>query len=166
LTAVSGGGNVYSSNAYNGGINAIMGVTEKNANGINIYQQTYANIMLPRGAVLSISGVTINLYCDEASGEPLDQREQVGVVEIELSNGYFTAGDDFKSGTYDIIAVAGGGNVSSSNIYDGGINAVIGVEELNANGIDIYEQIYRNIHLPNGTILDVDGVTIRLVPSN
>ena len=35
-------------------------------------------------------------------------------------------GIDFPAGKYDIVAVSGGGNVSSSNAFDGGINAVMG----------------------------------------
>lgn len=46
-----------------------------------------------------------------------------------LSNGNYTAGVDFDGGTYDLIAVNGGGNVSSSNLYKGGINAIMGVAD-------------------------------------
>ena len=60
---------------------------------------------------------------------------------------------------YDIVAISGGGNVSSSNMYNGGLNAVMGTEN---NGF--YEKEYKNIKLPTGTSLKVSGVKIQLIP--
>ena len=71
---------------------------------------------------------------------------------------------DFPAGKYDIVAVSGGGNVSSSNAFSGGINAVMGTEEQNEVA-DMYEQEYKNIDLPEGTTLTIDGVQVQLVPS-
>ena len=62
------------------------------------------------------------------------------------------------------MAVSGGGNVSSSNAFDGGINAVMGTEDKNEL-MDMYEQEYSNIDLPDGTTLTISGVQIQLVPS-
>ena len=81
--------------------------------------------------------------------------------EQEFSSGNYTAGIDFPAGKYDIVAVSGGGNVSSS---DGGINAVMGTEDKNEL-MDMYEQEYKNIDLPDGTTLTISGVQIQLVPS-
>lgn len=78
---------------------------------------------------------------------------------VKLSNGNYVAGSDFDSGTYDIVAVSGNGNVSSSNMFSGGINAVMGTRNS-----DFYEKEYKNIKLPYGTELTVDGVTINLIP--
>jgi hypothetical protein len=67
--------------------------------------------------------------------------------KIQLSAGHYTAGIDFPAGIYDIKAIAGGGNVSSSNISSGGLNTLIGTKEENkAIGIDFYEQEYANIY--------------------
>ena len=74
------------------------------------------------------------------------------------------AGEDFPAGFYNIVAVSGGGNVSSSNLYDGGINAILGTEDQNEL-MDMYEQEYKNIDLPEGTTLTIDGVQVQLVPS-
>jgi len=84
--------------------------------------------------------------------------------EQEFSSGNYTAGIDFPAGKYDIVAVSGGGNVSSSNAFDGGINAVMGTEDKNEL-MDMYEQEYKNIDLPDGTTLTISGVQIQLVPS-
>ena len=78
--------------------------------------------------------------------------------EFTFSSGNFVAGKDFTGGTYDIVAVSGGGNVSSDNMYSGGINAIMGVS-----GDSMYEKEYKNIELPNGTTLNIDRVTIKLI---
>lgn len=163
IVAVSGGGNVSSSNAFDGGINAVMGTEDKNEL-MDMYEQEYSNIDLPEGVVLSISGVTVRLTCDDASGAPLTPRDQEITETVELGNGNFVAGEDFPAGVYNIVAVSGGGNVSSSNLYDGGINAIMGTEDQNEL-MDMYEPEYKNIDLPEGTTLTIDGVQVQLVPS-
>ena len=163
IVAVSGGGNVSSSNAFSGGINAVMGTEDQNEL-MDMYEQEYKNIDLPEGVVLSISGVTVRLTCDDASGAPLTPRNQEITETVDLGNGNFVAGEDFPAGVYNIVAVSGGGNVSSSNLYDGGINAILGTEDQNEL-MDMYEQEYKNIDLPDGTTLTIDGVQVQLVPS-
>lgn len=75
-------------------------------------------------------------------------------------NGNFTAGLDFEPGTYDIEALKGIGNVSSDNMFSGGINAIMGTKS--ADDYDIAEQKYSNIELPDGTVLTIRDVKIRL----
>jgi hypothetical protein len=164
IEAIMGGGNVVSSNAFSGGINAIMGTPDKNAAVRDMYQQKYSNVSLPDGIRLSISGVTVRITSDAASNVVLKPREQAISQVVTLSNGHFAAGTDFPAGVYDIEAVSGGGNVSSTNPYDGGINAIMGTPDKNAIA-DMYEQRYKNIDLRQGVVLSVDGVTIKLTPS-
>ena len=160
IVAVSGGGNVSSSNAFDGGINAVMGTEDKNEL-MDMYEQEYSNIDLPDG---TISGVTVRLTCDAASGAPLTPRNQVITETVDLGNGNFVAGEDFPAGVYNIVAVSGAGNVSSDNMFNGGLNAMMGTEEENQI-MDMYEQEYKNIDLPDGTTLTISGVQIQLVPS-
>lgn len=87
------------------------------------------------------------------------EKAELEAKTVKLSNGNYISGSDFDSGTYDIVVVSGNGNVSSSNMFDGGINAVMGTRN---NGF--YEKEYKNIKLPYGTELKVDGVTINLIP--
>ena len=148
---------------FSGGINAVMGTEEQNEVA-DMYEQEYKNIDLPEGVVLSISGVTVRLTCDDASGAPLTPRNQEITETVDLGNGNFVAGEDFPAGVYNIVAVSGGGNVSSSNLYDGGINAILGTEDQNEL-MDMYEQEYKNIDLPEGTTLTIDGVQVQLIPS-
>lgn len=156
LTAVKGGGNVSSDNMYNGGINAIMGVKDD-----DFYQKEYSNISLPYGTRLSIDGVTLNIHSDNASGAPLSKREQHNTEEVTLGNGNFIAGVNFPAGIYDIVAISGSGNVYTNNMYDGGLNAVMGVKNS-----DFYINEYKNVSLASGVTLTVDGVKIKLIPSN
>ena len=88
-----------------------------------------------------------------------EEQARIDAMTVELSNGNYIAGTDFDAGTYDLVAVKGGGNVSSSNMYSGGLNAIMGT----AND-GFYEKEYKNIKLPAGTELTISGVTIKLIP--
>ena len=163
IIAVSGSGNVSSDNQFSGGINAMMGIVS-DPTFADLYEQEYKNITLPEGTVLSISGfVQIQILCD-APESGVIPREQPNTETVDLSNGNFVAGEDFPAGVYDIVAISGGGNVSSDNMFSGGINAVMGIVS-DPTFADMYEQEYKNISLPEGTTISIDGVEIQLIPS-
>ncbi|MGL4569681.1 MAG: hypothetical protein ACRCVJ_01290 [Clostridium sp.] len=96
---------------------------------------------------------------EQAKKEKAEEQKKLDAKTKTLGNGNYVAGKDFEPGVYDIIAVSGGGNVSSSNMYDGGLNAIMGVEQG-----DMYEKEYKNIKLPDGVTLKISGVKIKLVP--
>lgn len=78
-----------------------------------------------------------------------------------LSSGVYVAGQDFKGGKYNIIAVSGSGNISSSNMYTGGVDG-----EISSDNNGTYKE-YRNINLPNGTKLTISGdVSVKLVENS
>lgn len=90
--------------------------------------------------------------------------EQKAAAELEsksvtLKNGNYVAGSDFDAGIYDIVAISGKGNVSSDNVYQGGINAIMGTVD-----DGFYNKEYKNVKLPQGTTLRVDRVEIKLIP--
>lgn len=158
LTAISGKGNVSSSNLYDGGINEMMGIDD----GTGLYEASFNNLDMAEDVVLSISGgVTIELSSDAAQTKNLKERTPKG-AECTLSSGNYTAGTDFEPGVYTITVVSGNGNVSSSNLYDGGLNAMMGTDT----SMGLYEQEYKNIDLPEGTTLEISGVEVKLTPSN
>lgn len=64
IEAVSGFGNVYSDNAFDGGINAIMGVKSEDSSGLA--EQKYSNIRLPDGTTLTLRDVKVRLRLVEA----------------------------------------------------------------------------------------------------
>ena len=112
-----------------------------------------------------IGGIIVGMFvttgligCGE--GTVKENKESVDARTIELSNGNYVAGTDFEAGTYIITAISGNGNVHSSNMFNGGLNAIMGT-----NNDGFYELEYKNIKLPAGTTLTIDGVTVRLTPS-
>lgn len=156
VTVVSGNsGNVSSSNLYNGGINAVMG---ESADDIHISE--FKNLKLPKGETLSVSGLTIKIESPEVDPSSVIGRADNTAEEITLSSGNFVAGTDFKAGVYNVELVEGLGNVSSNNMYDGGLNIVIGD---GSDGFSINS--FQNVDFKAGIELSVSGVTIKLTPS-
>lgn len=155
INAVKGNGNVTTTNMYSGGLNAIMGVKGEN------YEKEYKNIQIPDGVVLSVSSVTIKISSKgNVNVSSLKKRTNTATKEVTLSSGNYVAGKDFPSGIYNITAVKGSGNVSSDNIYEGGLNAIMGTQT-----DDMYEKDYRNVSLTSGVTLKISGVTVKLTPS-
>lgn len=163
IEVVSGGGNVSSSNMFSGGLNLVMGVEEKDAAlGTDLYEQSYKNAKLDKGVVLSVSGgVTIKISSEAASADPLTPREQDITDPVQLSSGNYVAGEDFPAGIYNITAISGNGNVSSSNMYNGGLNAIMGTDT----SMGLYEKSYKNVEFTSGVELTISGVDIELTPS-
>jgi len=120
---------------------------------------------LPVRAVASAFG--LDVAWDGATQTVILTTPKKEAQEIILSSGNYIAGTDFPAGTYDIVAISGGGNVQSSNMFNGGINAIMGDDSYIAEYGDFYEKEYKNIRLPDGTELRVfNGVTIQLIPKN
>jgi hypothetical protein len=76
--------------------------------------------------------------------------------EFELSNGNYISGTDFTPGIYDIVAIEGYGNVSSSNYSNGGINTIMGIE-------NNYQKQYKNVHLPKDVELKIMNLKVKLL---
>lgn len=154
LSAVSGNGNVNSSNMYSGGLNEIMS-NPKDEYSID----NFSNAKLTDGVVLSISGnLVLHIQSDSADVASLTPRSDPSAAPVDLASGNYTAGQDFPAGTYNVIATGGSGNVSSSNIYDGGINEILGTDN---DGFSIKE--FKNLELLEGTTLSISGTSIQLI---
>lgn len=156
FTATSGNGNVSSTNLYSGGINSIMGTPAD-----DYTQETYNNVSLDDDVVLSLGGdVVLHIVSENASLSTMQARVVPDDAQaIDLSSGNYTAGTDFPAGTYNIVATAGNGNVSSDNLYDGGINEIMGTD-----GSAYTVESFNNVILDEGVILTVANVSIQLVP--
>ncbi len=61
IEAVSGGGNVYTEDGDDYGINAIIGTSDQNTNGTDLYEQQFNNVSLPDRCILYVSDVEIKL---------------------------------------------------------------------------------------------------------
>jgi hypothetical protein len=157
LTAVKGSGNVSTSNMFTGGLNEIMG------NPADDYSiEEFKNANLEDGVVLSISGnLKLNISTEEAETTKMSKRENPLTETVELSSGNYVAGEDFPAGIYNIVATSGSGNVSSSNMFEGGLNEIMGSS---ADDFSIKE--FKNASLDEGVELTISGVSIELVPSS
>ena len=154
LTATSGNGNVSSSNMYAGGLNEVMGTPED-----DLYIETFNNLQLPEGETLSVSStLTLHIVSEDAQTGSMASRVVGNEVQTDLSSGNYVAGTDFPAGVYNIVSTGSAGNVSSDNMYDGGLNEILG------DGSDGYSiKQVNNVELPEGTTLTISGTSIQLV---
>ena len=155
LTATSGSGNVHSSNMYSGGLNETMGTPAD-----DFYTETFSNLKLPEGETLSLSStLTLHIVSEDAQTGNMKSRTVGSEVQTDLSSGNYIAGTDFPAGVYNIVSTGSTGNVSSDNMYDGGLNEILG------DGSDGYSiKQANNIVLPEGTTLTISGTSVQLVP--
>lgn len=155
LTATAGSGNVSSSNMYNGGLNEIMGSPADEYS-----QETFNNLQLPAGETLTLGGtVTLHIVSEDAQTSNVKARTVGNETQTDLSAGNYTAGTDFPAGVYNIVCTGSMGNVSSDNMYDGGLNEVMG------DGSDDFSvSQVNNVSLPEGTVLTISGTSVQLVP--
>lgn len=81
-------------------------------------------------------------------------------IEVkEFGSGNYTCGIDFEPGKYNIVATEGSsGNVTTSNIFSGGVNAIMGLDSSWA------EKEIKNIEFKDKMTLEIRGITINLVP--
>jgi len=159
VIAVSGGGNLSSSNMYSGGINEIFGIND----GSGFYTSEFNGLRLPKNTVLSVSGrLVIELTFTQIQSD-YTGREQNEEAAVELASGNYVAGQDFEPGVYTIIAVSGHGNLSSSNMFNEGVNEVFGIDD----GSNFYTESIQNVRLNKNTELKVSGgLVVKLIPSN
>ena len=147
LTAVSGNGNINSSNLLKGGVNEMFGVDDGN----DLYESSFNGLKMKENVVFHISGdVVVQVSYTEVTGG-MTGREYDESQAVELGSGNYTAGTDFPAGTYTVTAVDGTGNVSSSNLLDGGMNEIFGVDD----GNGLYTSEVKNVEFSDG----VDSVS-------
>lgn len=158
IEAVSGNGNLSSSNMYNGGVNEMFGIDD----GSGLYISSFKGLKFPNNTTLSLNGdlvikLTFTKVDSSFSGRTYDESSAK-----TLSSGNYTAGKDFPAGVYKIVAISGSGNLSSSNMFDGGVNEMFGVDD----GSGYYNNQFLNAELENKTTLTVSGgLTINLIPA-
>jgi len=158
VVAESGQGNLSSSNMFDGGINEMFGVDD----GSGLYTSEFNGLKLPEGTILTVSGtlkakVTFTTIETSFTGRTYDES-----LAVELNTGNYEAGVDFEPGVYEIVAISGTGNLSSDNMFDGGLNEMFGIDD----GYGFYTSEFVNVDLPAGTELSISGgVKIKLIPA-
>lgn len=158
VIALEGNGNLSSSNLFTGGINEMFGVKDDTG----YYTESFTGLKLPEGTVLTVSGgLKVQLTFTSVEGG-FSGRTYHEDQAIDLASGNYEAGVDFEAGVYKIVAASGSGNLSSSNIFDGGVNEMFGVDD----GSGWYTPEIQNVTLTEGVELTVSGgLTIKLIPA-
>lgn len=156
LTAKNGLGTVYNSNAYGDGINEVMGTTE---GGSSIKELN--NVNFESGDVLTLSS-TLVLHITSSSADitSIKARENTLTQSFNVQAGNYVAGTDFPAGVYDVIATGAAGNVSSSNMFDGGLNETMSSSN---DGYSIQE--FKHANLTEGSTLTISSTSVQLIPS-
>lgn len=158
VVALEGNGNLSSSNLLTGGVNEMFGVKDETG----YYTESFNGLKLPEGTVLTVNGglkiqLTFTSVERGFSGRTYHEDQA-----IDLASGNYEAGVDFDAGVYRIVAVSGNGNLSSSNIFDGGVNEMFGVDD----GSGWYTPEIQNVTLAEGVELTVSGgLSVRLIPA-
>lgn len=120
------------------------------------YVSSFKGLKLPRGVSLIVSEkLTVQVVYKSVqsgfAGRTYDMSRA-----MELSTGNYEAGDDFKAGTYNIVAVSGSGGI---NVGEGSVNEIFGLDE------EDVEEI-KHVDMPKGTELAVEGdLVVRLIPA-
>jgi len=158
VEAISGTGNLSSSNMFSGGINEMFGIDD----GSEWYTETFNNLKLPEGETLSLNNqLTIKLTYTKVTSN-FTGRTYDDASAIDLGSGNYIAGNDFPAGIYKIVAKSGTGNLSSDNMFDGGVNEMFGID----NGTGFYNDQFINANLPDGTTLTISGgLSVTLIPA-
>ena len=156
LTATSGQCSVSSSNMYTGGLNEVMGTPAD-----DMTTESFNGLKLDKDIQLTLGGdVVLHVVAEDADTGSVKARTVADATPIDLTAGNYTSGTDFPAGNYNVVATGGSGNVSSSNLYEGGLNEVMGTE--GNDGMTITQ--YNNAMFPEGTTLSISGTSVQLVP--
>lgn len=150
LTAMSGTGSISTSNG------SFKNPTFGNADSYTKYSE---KIVLNSGTNLTVTGSLILRISYLTKPEIGASQSSPGTKNYTLSQGTHTAGENFESGTYDFEIVSGYGTVTSSNSETGeGIDEMMGPADNGGN----YAQKVSGISLPAGTVLTVNGCTVKI----
>lgn len=158
LKAVMGTGNVFSSNMYEGGINALFGVDDETQS----YTDSFTGLSLPKDTVLTVSGnVEIKLIYSTLDGGFIG-RTYNEKKAVTLSDGNYYVGSDFKEGTYKITVISGSGNIYNSSMYDNALNEMFGVEDES----ELYIPQFNNAVFKTADTISVSGgLTVKFTPT-
>ncbi|NLO45653.1 MAG: hypothetical protein GX107_04015 [Clostridiales bacterium] len=155
IAALSGKGNLYSSN-FVGGINELFGVGDTDG----IYKESFLGLRLPINSSLTVtSGLKVKLFFTSAESGYKGRRYDE-TAEVTLKSGKYISGMDFTPGTFKVTAESGSGMVYSSNTLGNGINEVLAVEDSTFGGT------FMNAEFPEGTEVTVgDGLIVKIIPA-
>ena len=115
----------------------------------------YEAVGFDEGVVISVTGaLEVQVIADNCDLSGMARRQKEG-DPIELSPGEYEAGTDIGEGLYNITALDGIGSVTAS---DSSLSVYMACPE--EPGIN--SEKFFNYQLTEGTVLKIDGVTVRL----
>lgn len=159
VVAVSGDGNVITSNMFTGGVNGMFGGPEADH---DIYKETYNGVKLPAGENFQItSDLTVKITYSRVDSDFTGRTEDAANT-ITLTAGNYDVGEDVPAGMYTVRVTEGGGNLSCS-IFKGGLNEIMGAPGTD-NSIVTYIPEFKNATFLSGDQLTVSNMTVELVP--
>lgn len=120
---------------------------------------TSSNHSSSSGSTNSISTTSVSNNSAATSATSAEQKTAaLQPYTVQFGCGYYTVGIDFPAGTYTITAIKGNGNVFTT---DGNLNAMMGT-----NKDTIYEKEHKDVTFSDGSILSLEGVTVKLTSKN
>ncbi len=125
--------------------------------GMQVQEETdrFQSVGFMEDVIITVSGaVTLNVESVNCDVAGMQKRRKIG-DPVSLSEGSYTAGEDFEPGTYVITAADGFGSVS---LGDGSMFAYMGSPE--EPGINSGR--YRNCVCAEGAVLRVEGLEVEL----
>lgn len=154
--AKKGFGNVITDD---GSLNLIFDATGE----VEFATNSIDNIYLGQGVALYILGSQeVSCGCSDADINNLGTREQPdSLKDVEIGYGWFTSGTDFIPGTYDIDWIEGNGNIISE-FYEDDLSRI---NEIMGDFDDHYIKSFKHLYLPEGVMLKIDEIKIKLSPS-
>lgn len=89
----------------------------------------------------------------DSDAKDAEPEEDLSAVETEytLGAGYYTAGIDLPVGKCNLTAVSGNGNINSSNLLNGGVNEMFGVDD----GNDLYESSFNGLKMKENVVFHI-----------
>lgn len=158
LQVASGVGKIDINNTQQG-----IFISEEISNDVKTYEDTYTditNLKLYDNTILSISGTNIKLNSNNAQPNSIREKSEnaENIKELNLS-AIYESGVDFPAGVYDIEYIEGVGTVVTEGIENGGIAITFTSD-------DEMGKTYKNVELPANTKLIINGVKIKMIPSN
>lgn len=161
----NGSGNLYSSD---GTVNVIFDHNNESGGNIglvNFGTEELKNIYLEKDMIITVTGnQEISAGCDDGLVDSMQERNQEGLIELEIAYGNFGASDNVPAGTYDVEWVEGTGNIICSSNTDSGINEIMG-ESSDTELDKMHIKKFRNLTLSEGDILEIDKIKVKLIPS-
>ncbi|MDE5779167.1 MAG: hypothetical protein K2I10_11765 [Lachnospiraceae bacterium] len=93
---------------------------------------------------------------ETATTEAATETKALESYEVELAAGHYTAGVDIPEGTYNLKCISGSGNVTSTNMFSGGLNEIMSLDTSDGYSIDSFS----NAKFSSGDVLSLSSTVV------